>query len=477
MSYEVAGAGCTVETDERGEFLLANLLPGRYYVFASRSPYLDLQYGQLRPADTPLPIDLRAGERFGTANVALPSPLAIEGTVIDELGDPVPDVTVSANMHEFIIGGYRLMAAPTTDLWRATDDRGRFRIVVTKRGSYYLSARPGTIRDTSPVGGFALTYFPGTPNPAEARPLDVDVGQEVSGVTITMDTARTARVSGVVVGAGGAVSNTSVVLLPQGRPDVPTPFQPFATITNTAAGGVFTFRSVPPGVYVVQAHGGTTPVTIDGSDQDNIIVRITAGAYARGRLVFEEHGDGPPLARSVQIVPQRADLNSASTLSSPRSQSVSNADGTFVVSPMFGNLLMRLNVNLNGRGSPWQLRRVRLGGRDITDEPIDFRWGDVDGLEVELTRRLPVVEGTVLARPGRQAFNYRVIVFSTDRDDWWVGSASLPMRSLTRTGALGSPACPLAIITRSRSPARHRPTSSTGTTHAIWNKCQQTPCA
>jgi hypothetical protein len=299
---------------------------------------------------------LRAGERFGNARVALPSPLAIEGTVIDELGDPVPNVTVSANMHEFIIGGYRLMAAPTTDLWRATDDRGRFRIVVTKRGSYYLSARTGTIQDTSPAGGFALTYFPGTPSLAEARPLDVDVGQEISGITIIMATARTARISGVVVGPGGPLSNTPVVLLPQGRRDVPTPFQMGVTTTNTAAGGAFTFRSVPPGAYVVQAASGTTPVAIDGSGQDDVVVRITAGGYARGRLVFEDQAAAPAPGGSVQIRPQRADLNSASTLSTATPQSVTNTDGSFVVGP------------------------------------------------------------------GRQAFNYRAIVFSTDRNHWWVGS-------------------------------------------------------
>jgi protocatechuate 3,4-dioxygenase beta subunit len=426
VSYEVddplLGPFFSVNTDAGGEFLLTHLLPGRYYVFVSRGPYLDLQYGQRRPVDTPSPIDLRAGERFGNADVALPSPLVIEGAVIDELGDPVPNVTVSANMHEFIIGGYRLMAAPSTERWPTTDDRGQFRIVVTKRGSYYLSARPGTIRETRPVGGFALTYFPGTANLAEARLLDVDVGQELSGLTITMATARTARISGVVVGASGPVSNTPVLLLPQGRPDVPTPFQPAVTTTDTFAGGAFTFRNVPPGAYVVQASGGTTPVTIDGFDQDDVVVRITAGAYARGRLVFDDRGLGPAPGESVQIRPHRADLNTASTVSTAAPRSVANADGTFVVGPLFGNALMRLSVDLNGRGSPWRLRRVRLGGRDITDEPIDFQPGDVDGLEIELTRRLPVVEGTVLARPGRQAFNYRVIVFSTDRKHWWVGS-------------------------------------------------------
>jgi hypothetical protein len=35
---------------------------------------------------------------------------------------------------------------------------------------------------------------------------------------------------------------------------------------------------------------------------------------------------------------------------------------------------------------------VRHGGRDITDEPIDFQPGDIDGLEIDLIRRLPVVE-------------------------------------------------------------------------------------
>ena len=88
-------------------------------------------------------------------------------------------------------------------------------------------------------------------------------------------------------------------------------------------------------------------------------------------------------------------------------------DWTFEVSNMSGIRTVRVIV-----GSPqWFLKKVMLAGKDITDEPIDFRNGDVDGLEVTLTSRGPTLAGTV-TDSDKPVSDYSVIVFAEEPAKW-----------------------------------------------------------
>ena len=62
------------------------------------------------------------------------------------------------------------------------------------------------------------------------------------------------------------------------------------------------------------------------------------------------------------------------------------------------------------------LKRVTLDGRDITDEPVDFRKGDIDGLEITLTSNAATITGAVTDN-GAPATGYGVLVFADDNSE------------------------------------------------------------
>ena len=73
-----------------------------------------------------------------------------------------------------------------------SDDTGAFRVYGLPPGDYYVSARsdgmtPMMMPDARLATGdsdqgYAPTYYPGTPSPADAERVTVAVGQEVAGI-------------------------------------------------------------------------------------------------------------------------------------------------------------------------------------------------------------------------------------------------------------------------------------------------------
>jgi len=64
-----------------------------------------------------------------------------------------------------------------------------------------------------------------------------------------------------------------------------------------------------------------------------------------------------------------------------------------------------------------------LNGRDVADAPLEVKPNeDVPGLVVMLTDRPTELSGTVVDRAGRPAPGFPIVVFSTDRAYWTIGS-------------------------------------------------------
>jgi hypothetical protein len=61
---------------------------------------------------------------------------------------------------------------------------------------------------------------------------------------------------------------------------------------------------------------------------------------------------------------------------------------------------------------------VHLEGVDVTDTPIDFRNGDVNGVDVTLTSRLITLSGAVREPRGEIATDATVVVFADDETKW-----------------------------------------------------------
>ena len=134
---------------------------------------------------------------------------------------------------------------------------------------------------------------------------------------------------------------------------------------------------------------GYLPVKVSGSGEDvtGLRLKVPPGPVARGRILFD--GDAPPPKRVI-VSPSPINFASAPVGGGPPN-TVTREDWTFEVTNMSGVRMVRAIAS----PAVWTLKQVTLNGRDITDEPIDFRNGDVNGIEITLTSRGPVLNGSV----------------------------------------------------------------------------------
>ena len=106
----------------------------------------------------------------------------------------------------------------------------------------------------SPVEGFQPTYYPGTPNAAEAQPISLGVAQE-STIQLSLTAARLARVTGSVRDSQDRPVSPAQVTMWTRAADLSTPFSvaPGGNISvTTAADGSFAFSGVVPGEYALE---------------------------------------------------------------------------------------------------------------------------------------------------------------------------------------------------------------------------------
>jgi hypothetical protein len=203
--------------------------------------------------------------------------------------------------------------------------------------------------------------------------------------------------------------------------------------------GRFEFPNVPPGSYVIQVSRGmanrwtegefaAVPVTVTNSDLSDIIVQTGRGTHVTGRVVFNGSPAVIPEVGGLEIRPiaSNPDLspNQAATARLLK-------DWTFELDGISGP--RRLQVLRTPRG--WALEAVRIGGVDVTDRPLSFGSATptLDDVEIALTDRFSTLQATVLDAASNPSARL-VVVFSTDRSDWYPESRFVRAAASTSTG-------------------------------------------
>jgi protocatechuate 3,4-dioxygenase beta subunit len=203
-------------TDAQGRFEFRELAAGRYTITANKGGFVGLQYGQRRPSESGTPLEIGNGQLVDKLVIALPRGSVISGRIFDEFGEPVANAIVNAFRYGYAGGARRYLPAGGQNSRDTTDDQGAFRLFGLPPGEYIVSANfrggGGDVTDPSTEpSGYAPTYFPGTPNGAEAQRVRVDVGQELGSVNF----AKSTTLSGAVLdGRGRPVTAGAVVVFP-----------------------------------------------------------------------------------------------------------------------------------------------------------------------------------------------------------------------------------------------------------------------
>ncbi len=421
---DVANGGSTetrqATTDANGAYEFKELPAGKYLVNASKGGYVGMSVGQARPNEPGKPITLLASELRERVDFTLLRGGVITGRVVDEYGEPMSRIQVSAMRSETTGGRKQLMPGRTA----LTDDLGEFRIFGISPGPYYVQATwrgmmpvlaPGAPADEET--GYATTFFPGTSAASEAQRLTVVSGQTISDIAFAMVPAKTARVSGTVVDSHGQPGQGMLMISRHESATIESGMNMMVTIRPD---GTFAFANLTTGDYTLHARlNGPKPenaavnVSVAGVDITDVALTTVPASSAIGRIVADATASQSMASATLSVIALPAEPNG---FDFPGRTPARVADDlTFKLDVPAG----LMQIQAIGLPSGFGVRAVRLGGVDVTDSGVEFKSGrDVNGLEIEVTNRLTTVSGLVSDARGDSVKDYSVVVFPQDTNRW-----------------------------------------------------------
>jgi hypothetical protein len=417
-------AGPIVRTDDRGQYRIGGLAPGKFVV------------------------------SFPSVQVAVP-------------GDATPAALLGMTPDTYRALTERTGRMPQTPMMLPADS-GTNMVV----GSYVAppSPRNGRTRLYPPI------FYPSARTLAEAGLIEVQYGEERNGVDLQLRAETAVRVSGRVVGPREAIAGLTVRLLPKGSESLGVGSEVATALVS--ADGAFTMPFVPPGEYTLMSGRSTMqyhyapsgsnldtdlpdPPAFGGSSGAGQVTGATSGVgysyraasgdatYAgrialvvgvvnvtdtvlelkpgiaiRGRLIVESGAlqpaggmsgagiGGAPPARSEGSLVYAEPADGNTELGMPRG-SWELATQQFEVTGL-GSGQFRLRF----WGVPF-IKSIVWQGRDLTYEPFDAAEGhDFNGVEVTLTDQAATIEGSARTENGNRATSGTVLLFPTDRPRW-----------------------------------------------------------
>jgi len=377
-------------TDSEGKFALTGLASGTYVVSAEKTGYVSVMGGGASR------ITIEQGAHAGRVALSLTRAAAISGTVYDESGRLVRGATIAAVGLRNMAGVTRLVlaAAPVE-----TDDRGSYRVYGLAPGCYSVVLLPG---GEAPGGtAFAPVYFPGTVDPAEARPFELAAGESRSGTDLSEQQIGTGEVRGRVanIPPGWRLGQVAVTLLSAAG------LQSQVATVQAGEGGDFDFTGVPAGSYQAVAWGpvlgmgaplpspaqqplqGSRRVRVDAAQVQDLEIALRATVTIDGMARFAP--DAEPAAGCFAAA--RVELHPVDP--APRSRSLSAGiapSGHFVIRSIPAG---SYTVRLLGLKGDCFLSGVRMGQAPAGTGPISI---EADGaMTVLLGTRMGEVSGTV----------------------------------------------------------------------------------
>ena len=439
-----------VYTAADGTFRLLSLPAGTYNVFVKHPGYATMRFGQERPDDPAQYFDLHAGEDAKGITLWLTPGGVISGTLRTTTGEPVPGMTVRPLVLGSTTGGRPTLKYQMTSMKR-TNNRGEYRVVDLPPGKYLLEVgtyAPGSGQNMfeAIIFGYrnnldpSMLYYPDAPTPIGAQVIDVEPGAEVPVNFIVPNTPTPAlAISGRITGAPFDPTGQLLRLVTTDRAaDLPS-WMEIAT-THVGTDGTFAFPYVPPGTYEIRGVFDTNPprpyfdpsqlsqgvhpplrvelasyppaywcrqeITVRDAALPALQVPAHVGMRIRGHLAFA--GDvGAIDPSSVHVAVQSLDGWNLNVPPVGRTQ----PDGTFAsVALPPGRYRVFVTTDANAVFADSAL----LFGREVLGRGVDLSTGDVDGLQLTITRTPTKIAGSVHDGAGKARPDARLVYFRTD---------------------------------------------------------------
>jgi hypothetical protein len=404
-------------------------------VTATKANYVRTAWGEQRTEGPGKRITLADGQQLDNINLSVTRAGVVTGKIVDEFGDPVTDVLVTAMRYQYVQGSRRLMQ---NGRGGQTNDIGEFRVYGLSPGQYYISATlrnfTGPMTDTSDRTGYAATFYPGIGNVAGAQRLTIAPGQTITGINLALLPIQTSKVSGTAMDAEGKPLAAAMIAVLQRIGMTPMG----GNVSPVRPDGTFSIPNLTPGDYTLRVNVPTgesaaADVTVTGSDINDLQLVVAKPSTVRGRIVFTASATsaGPPKPTAIDMGAWR-DWAIGQQVRSPAKI---NDDGTFEISLTAGRVQLRAAPISDAAGGapPWRLNRVIVNDLDLGDTGIEVPPnGTVEHVIVEMTNHIGDVSGRVTAADGNLVRDCFVIVFAQDPVHWTVQTRYL---GVARPGA------------------------------------------
>jgi protocatechuate 3,4-dioxygenase beta subunit len=412
----------SIVTDVAGRFTLKGIAPGHYRLRVSKNGFVDQQYGERKPGDPGSILTLRPGQDLKDLLFRMLPSAVISGRILDEDGDPLPFVEVSA-LRQVYSDGKRKLAS---EAQFQTNDLGEYRLFGLPPGKYFVSAvyhgrnygllQSGASQKEADVEemGYSRLYYPGTPDPARASPIAVKVGEEIPSVEFLMRRFPVFRIRGRVydLTARRLGRNVNLMLVPKTtaleweRAD--------QQVRVDAQDGTFEIRDVLPGSYSLmaflfdegRAYSTRTSIEVSNSDLLGVAVTLSTGVTVSGRIVW----DGPAalMESELHVIPSAVDRGIDEFTRNARVDAANLftlqnvAEGTY-------------RARVWGQSRDCYIKDVRYGSASALEEGFTVSRSSPAPLEITLSSRGARVQGSVLDADHLPAAGVRVVLVPDPR--------------------------------------------------------------
>jgi hypothetical protein len=288
----------SARTGHDGRFVLRNIPPGQGYqlIAIHSSEYLPAQYAQPAPGLPGQPLTLSSGQQLSNVRIALWPAAQVSGRVLDRTGRPVKAIVTA--FKPWYMETWRILAR-TQDQSKTgvvarveTNDRGEYRFQGLPPGQYYFISSSTSSIQIGNVKGYTFSSYYGASRPAdETKPVNLDMGETVSGLNIVGDYMLRTTIQGQSIdrSSGTLVRPAQILMVRRGEmPEVLTEYVPgpFSNLSPTG----FTL-SLLPGAYVltVFARGMSGKVNLDVRDSNpaNLQVPLSPLTDIDGRVTLD----------------------------------------------------------------------------------------------------------------------------------------------------------------------------------------------
>ena len=389
-----------------GHFSIADLKPGVYYLIAQHNGYVQL------PGKKPGSgkITLKSGEPVQDVTVELTQHAVIIGHVLDEYGDPVPHVQVSAE---------------SAGMAR-TDDRGQFRISLPP-GKHYVQALAEPLRHsawTTPEirtdgvvpSVYGTTFYPSAATSDKATAIELTPGQTVSGIDIHLTPKRSVTIRGRVDGTQANSPGAPAYVLLESASSGVVGHGGFSQPAFTQPDGTFAIIGLTPGKYRLMAHQiqdgpnmQSAIVEMDAeTDENSVVLTLVHGEKLSGTVEIEEDMSKPATREKLGIR-----LSPEIQLGANKGADVDD-NGAFHVDGIFPG---KLRVSVMPLPENAYVKSIKAGAAEAQDGLIDLSRG-VAGAEIHITlsRNGGRVEGRVLGDDGQPFAGASIVLLEESAD-------------------------------------------------------------